>query len=180
MAGADPRPSARQFDLPHDLAPWNLVRNDERWVFIDWDSAGPSSRLWDLAYAANAFVLFRPGGDVEVDGQGLRALVGGYGLDSEQRRALPAQIAGHTRGMYDLLVRGSRTGEQPWAQLHAEGHADVWGPAADYIEETTTHGSRRSFHTTHILRRQRLDRPANTSIRPGRSVTREPPDPKRP
>jgi len=37
--------------------------------------------------------------------------------------------------MYDLLVQGSRTGEQPWARLHAEGHGDVWGPAADYIKK---------------------------------------------
>ena len=34
----------------HDLAPWNLVRDGDRWVFIDWDGAGPGSRLWDLAY----------------------------------------------------------------------------------------------------------------------------------
>jgi hypothetical protein len=32
----------------HDLAPWNL--------FIDWDGAGPGSRLWDLAYAMKGFV----------------------------------------------------------------------------------------------------------------------------
>ncbi|MBB5838465.1 hypothetical protein [Kribbella italica] len=36
--------------------------------------------------------------------------------------------------MFDLLVRGAQTGEQPWSRLHAEGHADYWGPAADYIE----------------------------------------------
>ncbi|MBP2435613.1 epoxide hydrolase N-terminal domain-containing protein [Microbacterium amylolyticum] len=40
----------------NDLAPWNLVLGD-RWVFIDWDSAGPSSRIWDLAYAAQSFTL---------------------------------------------------------------------------------------------------------------------------
>lgn len=28
-----------------DLAPWNLVRDGDRWVFIDWDGAGPGSRL---------------------------------------------------------------------------------------------------------------------------------------
>ncbi len=32
----------------NDLAPWNLVCEGERWVFIDWDGAGPGSRLWDL------------------------------------------------------------------------------------------------------------------------------------
>ena len=36
--------------------------------------------------------------------------------------------------MYELLRRGFETGEQPWARLYAEGHADHWGPAADYIE----------------------------------------------
>ncbi len=40
----------------HDLAPWNLVRDGGRLVFIDWDNAGPGSRLWDLAYAATTFV----------------------------------------------------------------------------------------------------------------------------
>lgn len=33
----------------HDLAPWNLFRDKDRWVFIDWDGAGPGSRLWELA-----------------------------------------------------------------------------------------------------------------------------------
>jgi thiamine kinase-like enzyme len=35
---------------------WNLVRDGERSVFIDWDGAGPGSRLWDLGYAAHGFV----------------------------------------------------------------------------------------------------------------------------
>lgn len=34
----------------NDLAPWNLIIGD-RWLFIDWDAAAPSTRLWDLAYA---------------------------------------------------------------------------------------------------------------------------------
>jgi Ser/Thr protein kinase RdoA (MazF antagonist) len=118
-----------------DLAPWNLVLADDgRWVFIDWDGAGPGSRLWDLAYAAHGFVPLGAGGDPAVDAPRLRALADGYRLDERQRRALPELIVGHTRGMYDLLRRGSETGEQPWARLHAEGHGDHWGPAADYVE----------------------------------------------
>lgn len=118
----------------HDLAPWNLVRNGDRWVFIDWDGAGPGSRLWDLAYAASTFVPFVAGGEPSLDGPRLRALADGYGLDEEQRTAFPALIGAHTRGMYDLLHSSSLTGEQPWARLYAEGHGEHWGPAADYID----------------------------------------------
>jgi Ser/Thr protein kinase RdoA (MazF antagonist) len=115
----------------HDLAPWNLVRAEDRWVFIDWDGAGPGSRLWDLAYAAHGFVPLAPTGDPQEDAPRLRALIDGYGLDDRQRAELPALIVAHTRGMYDLLRTST---EQPWTRLYAEGHADHWGPAADYVE----------------------------------------------
>lgn len=118
----------------HDLAPWNLVVDGDRWVFIDWDGAGPGSRLWDLAYAAHGFVGMAAGNDPMIDGPRLRALADGYDLDDRQRHDLPELIGAHTRGMFDLLLAGARTGAQPWARLHAEGHADHWGPAADYIE----------------------------------------------
>jgi hypothetical protein len=36
--------------------------------------------------------------------------------------------------MADLLENGARTGAQPWARLHAEGHGEHWATAADYIE----------------------------------------------
>jgi Ser/Thr protein kinase RdoA (MazF antagonist) len=118
----------------HDLAPWNLVRDGERWVFIDWDGAGPGSRLFDLAYSAQSFVPLAAGGDPAADGPRLRALADGYGLDPGQRAELPALIGAHTRGMFDLLARSARTGEQPWARLHAEGHGDYWGSAAGYVD----------------------------------------------
>jgi Ser/Thr protein kinase RdoA (MazF antagonist) len=118
----------------HDLAPWNLVVGGDRWVFIDWDGAGPGSRLWDLAYAAHGFVPLAPGGDPVVDGPRLRTLADGYDLDEQQRHELPELVGAHTRGMFELLRAGACTGTQPWARLYAEGHADHWGPAADYIE----------------------------------------------
>ncbi|RCV48036.1 hypothetical protein [Marinitenerispora sediminis] len=92
----------------------------------------PGSRLWDLGYAAHGFAPLRPGGDPVRDAARLRALADGYGLDAHQRAALPELTAEHVRGMHRLLVDGARHGRQPWARLHARGHAAYWAAAADY------------------------------------------------
>lgn len=117
----------------HDLAPWNLVLG-ARPVFIDWDGAGPGTRLWDLAYAVHGFVPLAP--HVGADGAGvrLRTVVDGYGLDEDGRRELVALLPVPAQAMYDLLERGADTGEQPWARLWSEGHGAVWRADTDFIE----------------------------------------------
>jgi Ser/Thr protein kinase RdoA (MazF antagonist) len=116
----------------HDLAPWNLVCDHDRWVFIDWYGTGPGSRLWDLAWTATTFVPLQPGGNPAEDARRLRALADGYGLTEQQRRQFPPVIGARTRGMAGLLCESALTGKQPWARLYAEGHD--WGPPADYAD----------------------------------------------
>ena len=116
----------------NDLAPWNLVVG-ERWVFVDWDGAGPSSRLWDLAYAAQAFALNEPAAEPAEAAARLRALVDGYGADEALRAGLPDAMGARAAAMRDLLAGAAGSGLEPWASMHAGGHGAHWTAASAYV-----------------------------------------------
>jgi thiamine kinase-like enzyme len=122
----------------HDLAPWNLVVG-ERMVFIDWDNAGPGSRLWDLAYAVHGFVPMSAHPEWQrVDaGQRLRAFVDAYGLDEQQRRSLAPLLSARTWSMHDFLRDRAALGEEPWSTHWRTGHGEAWRADADYTERNT-------------------------------------------
>lgn len=116
----------------NDLAPWNLIIG-ERWVFIDWDAAAPSTRLWDLAYAAQAFALSdvtRPPQDAAGD---LAAFVDGYDPDIGLRDELPSTMHRRTAAMLSLLQSGHGAGREPWASMFDEGHGDHWAAVSQYV-----------------------------------------------
>ncbi|MBD0671520.1 phosphotransferase enzyme family protein [Streptomyces sp. CBMA156] len=123
----------------NDLAPWNLVGGDgHRWSFIDWDTAAPGTRLWDLAYALHGFLPLsaRPGlrRTDAVAAARLRVFVDAYGLDEGERRALVPLLGPRTLAMHDFLRDRAGRGVQPWARLWAEGHGEVWRTDAEYVE----------------------------------------------
>lgn len=116
----------------NDLAPWNLVLG-ERWVFIDWDAAAPSTRLWDLAYAAQAFSLSDPSERPDFAAARLRAFVDGYGADREMRDRLPDTLIQRVDAMYALLADSHRAGAEPWASMFTSGHGDHWRATAGFV-----------------------------------------------
>jgi phosphotransferase family enzyme len=127
-------PDARELIVHHDLAPWNLVMGRARWVFIDWDNAGPGSRSWDLAYAARGFAPLAPRTPVAVAAARLAALADGYGLDQPGRERLAGLLVRRIVSMYELLRDGHGRGVQPWARLWAAGHGRSWLADAQYAE----------------------------------------------
>jgi hypothetical protein len=146
VAGFTPPPAARwQVLMPadgeeiiahHDLAPWNLVIGGSRWAFIDWDTAAPGTRLWDLAYAMHGFAPLsaNPAVQREDAGRRLRVMADAYGLTGTERLAIIPLLSRRTRAMHDFLARQAAQGTQPWARLWQEGHGDVWLADTRYIE----------------------------------------------
>ena len=115
----------------NDLAPWNLIVG-QRWVFIDWDGAGPSTRLWDLAYSAQAFTLSDVNEDPQRAATRLAALVDGYAADQDLRRRLAATIPLRAAAMYDLLHSSHQVGREPWAAMYTNGHGQHWRTVTNY------------------------------------------------
>lgn len=117
----------------NDLAPWNLVLG-ARWVFIDWDGAGPSSRLCDLAYAAQSFTLAADDAP-EACAARLRAFVDGYGADDDLRRALPRAMTQRNAAMHALLRTSHHEGTEPWGSMYGAGHGEHWRRATEYAHQ---------------------------------------------
>lgn len=117
-----------------DLTPWNLLLG-ERWVFIDWDGAAPSTRLWDLAYSAQAFTLNDPSARPAEAAADLAALIDGYGAGAALRDQLPEAMIQRTEAMHAMLDSAHRSGREPWGTMFLEGHGAHWRRAADFVTE---------------------------------------------
>ena len=124
-----------------DLAPWNITFDGARVTgFIDWDFAAPTSRAWDLAYAAHQFVPFHPtealaawGWDTEPDRVArLRMFADAYGAP-----VTAAQLVG--LAALRLLSIGAhiedriRAGDPAFAVHREEDHASGYRAAAGFI-----------------------------------------------
>jgi tRNA A-37 threonylcarbamoyl transferase component Bud32 len=118
----------------HDLAAWNLVVDGDRLVVIDWDGAGPSSRLWDLAYAAISFGHLFPDAEPAASAARLGAFVDGYDAGAALRAALPSTLARRSEAMHQLLQDARASGREPWASMHAAGHGEHWRRTTAFIK----------------------------------------------
>lgn len=127
----------------HDLAPWNMIFNGTEVVgIIDWDSAGPSSRVWDLAYAAHQFVPFHAteglaawGWEQVPDRRGrLRLFLDAYdeGLSAEE---LVDTAVLRIYGIGAYLDRQVRSGNPAFSVQATEGHASAFMRAGQSIFE---------------------------------------------
>jgi hypothetical protein len=125
----------------HDAAPYNAVWRSGRLVgFVDWDTTGPSSREFDLAYSALLWVPLLAAGtawpvDVRTNddrARRLHLLLDGYGFDGD-RTTFAAIVAGRARLNAEVTRRLAATGDPSYRAI--ERQADDLDRSAREIDE---------------------------------------------
>lgn len=124
----------------HDVAPWNAVWRDGALVgFVDWDTAGPSPRALDLAFAALSWVPLLPADMASLQGftapddrcRRLHLLLDSYGYDAD-RGGFGALVAGRAR-MNAAGIRALAGNEPTYASLLSM--AATYERAADDVDQ---------------------------------------------
>jgi hypothetical protein len=149
-----PPPQARWYFPPRqpaevvchgDVAPYNMAfRNGRPTALIDFDTAHPGPRVWDLAYAAYRFVpLTAPSNPdfhlpLREQGRRLRILADAYRLDTAQRQALPQTATARLRHLVTHIREQAEAGHKAFAAHLAEGHDMLYLADAEHIDQHRT------------------------------------------
>jgi hypothetical protein len=138
-----------------DAAPYNAVwRNGRLAGFVDWDTAGPSSREFDLAYSALMWVPLLASGSawpvpprtVDDRSRRLHLLLDAYGFTGD-RQDFGSVVVTRTRLNAEVTRRMAASGDPAYLAIRQQADdldrsaleiqelpADFWRPAADTKE----------------------------------------------
>lgn len=149
-AGADFDTTAAVWQMPvheprevvchNDFAPYNMVFTDGRLTaVIDWDTASPGPRAWDLAYLAYRLApLTHPANDdglrsnVSQRAQRLRLLCDAYGHDVSPAQVLPVAV----QRLHELAAFTQTRADA--GHEHLRSHVDLYRRDATWIASHTS------------------------------------------
>ncbi len=135
-----PRPGADVI-CHGDYAPYNVVLNGTRAVgIIDFDTAHPAPRIWDIAYALYRWApLTNPSntdgfGDLDAQITRGRRFCDAYVLPSESRVGLPTVIVERLNSLVEYMLAQARSGDDTFAANIHDGHHRLYIADIAYIE----------------------------------------------
>jgi hypothetical protein len=112
-------PTAHEIICHNDWAPWNALFRERRLaVMLDWDMAGPGTRLWDVANSAYCWVpLFSGSGEFAIDERArrLRRFCDAYGLSD--RASLLDVMKERILFVGEFVAEQSRLGDKGFSKL---------------------------------------------------------------
>ncbi|TCC26593.1 aminoglycoside phosphotransferase family protein [Kribbella speibonae] len=126
----------------NDVAPWNLIARDSSVVaFVDWDTAAPGPRMWDLAYLAYTLVPLAAPENLGPMGwpsptavrERLARVRDAYGCTEEQWDTLLDTIPVRVRAAYDTMRIWASEGRPGWRAQWEQ--PEPWRRGAGYLRD---------------------------------------------
>lgn len=135
-----PEQEPREIVCHGDYAPYNIAAADHEAVgIIDFDTAHPAPRLWDLAYAVYRWAPLsdpaNPAVAFSLDEQLRRTDIfcTAYGATMEERRQLPEMICRRLQALADFMLARAAAGDETFAEDVDAGDARLYLNDIDYI-----------------------------------------------
>lgn len=118
-----------------DIAPYNTVFHDGRPVaFIDFDTAHPAPRVWDVAYAAYRFVqLVEDGVSPAEQARRLGLFANAYDLTAADREALVPAVIARLHHLVAFMRGQAAAGHPAFSRHVAEGHDAYYLRNVDHV-----------------------------------------------
>ena len=108
-------------------------------ALIDFDLAGPGSRVWDVAAAARLWAPLRPDGDIADARRGrslrrLRTFVDAYGLPEGERELVAEAVKPNHSWCYDNVRRHAEAGHRGFSSFWRGGGADLSARVEEWFD----------------------------------------------
>ncbi|MBM7045087.1 aminoglycoside phosphotransferase family protein [Rhizobium lusitanum] len=125
-----------------DFAPYNVVLNDGRVTgIIDFETAHPGPRCWDLAYAVYRWAPLSLGIGVEgldgLDNQIRRARIfaDAYGMSAAERRSLPDTVVERLEALLTFMEKQAECGVERYRRNLQDGHDQIYRLDIAYVTQ---------------------------------------------
>ena len=129
-----------------DYAPYNVVLNGKKAIgIIDFDTAHPGSRSWDIAYALYRWApLTNPknhDGFGSLKSQVTRATLfcDSYGLSTEERINMATMIVERLQSLLNFMYKEAEEGNETMKANIADGHYTLYIKDIEYIRTHATY-----------------------------------------
>lgn len=124
-----------------DFAPYNVVLNDGKATgIIDFETAHPGPRCWDLAYAIYRWAplsaaIARGMGGLHDQIDRARIFLDAYDLPAKQRRVLPDMLVERLQALVRFMEGEAARGVEKYRRDLQEGHEQIYRRDITYIGE---------------------------------------------
>lgn len=126
----------------NDVAAWNVMcENGIAIAFVDWDTAAPGPRTWDLAYLAYTFAPLADAANKQRMGwpvrtpttQRLVSIAAAYGCDRSQWHTLVDTLAARVYAAYETMRLWAAEDRPGWRAQWEQ--AEPWRHGAGYLRD---------------------------------------------